>query len=638
MMKKPIGIVGLTAVLLLAGCGSTTTEPQAGSEAMVTFKVNFPSETPTPQGAPATAVSAEVKVYEGTTLLGRVTVTKGEGNTGSGVIPLPSGKTLRIETSVKDSQNNEVAWGTMEQAITGSQTIIPPFKSILSEAALLDEGTVNDGRQLRLKVYGIGNSAMPLSDYDVTYQVSDGTAISQSKLGVIVASNSASPVEVKAIIKGLNKQHEIFTLERGIFINLGGTIKIRGTLPNWPLKGREASLQSTTRKGRKITGVVKADSKYEISFPDISDELDSSYTEELKKNYGDTLTISPPNVLSVLAENFGVFVGDKKVGSLGNAKPDGYFEYYTLQKFLYVDRDTEIKYTNEQGSYKTYITMSLKKGWNAILYHRSGINIRMFTTYSSPLNPSPTALNTALDFENTAMPDVAVNQVVTKTPFEGYNLSHQVQISSQILPTSNQGFTVRIPGSLSLLTPVSEIPQNDPNSSCRIASSNENATELKCIAANLTSSLSLFNFQTRAKLFSEYPSDPNDIVVTVDDMVGVDADLSNNISRETITRQRIVGGNPQLNVDLQSPTLTINTPASASAGQTVNLSGNATDNVGVERVEVYEGVKLLGKATINGATWTFPWTPRRSGSYTIDVVAFDASGNTTQQSTSATVR
>jgi len=78
--------------------------------------------------------------------------------------------------------------------------------------------------------------------------------------------------------------------------------------------------------------------------------------------------------------------------------------------------------------------------------------------------------------------------------------------------------------------------------------------------------------------------------------------------------------------DLTPPTVTLNTPTDVQAGQRVTLSGTASDNRGVTRVDVYDGVELLGSATMSGTTWSFAWQPT-AGEHDLTVLAYDAAGN-----------
>lgn len=90
--------------------------------------------------------------------------------------------------------------------------------------------------------------------------------------------------------------------------------------------------------------------------------------------------------------------------------------------------------------------------------------------------------------------------------------------------------------------------------------------------------------------------------------------------------------------DTTPPGLSITSPGS---GQTVRsnatISGSATDNVRVTKVEVYvDGVLLK---SFNGATFSTNWNTRRvaNGSHTITAKAFDAAGNMSSVSRVVTV-
>lgn len=101
-------------------------------------------------------------------------------------------------------------------------------------------------------------------------------------------------------------------------------------------------------------------------------------------------------------------------------------------------------------------------------------------------------------------------------------------------------------------------------------------------------------------------------------------------------------------IDLDPPTTTLVVPAASSlkVGQPVVLGGQTSDNVGVARVQVYEGPVLIGSsdsaeqgsgvvpvtfvpdASGHATTqWQMNWTPNAPGTTAIITVAADASGN-----------
>jgi|GEM_PF-1728185 len=88
--------------------------------------------------------------------------------------------------------------------------------------------------------------------------------------------------------------------------------------------------------------------------------------------------------------------------------------------------------------------------------------------------------------------------------------------------------------------------------------------------------------------------------------------------------------------DVSPPTVTLNDPGVPRPGETVTLTGSATDDRGVTRVEVYDGAQLLGTAAVNGTTWSYAWRPE-AGMHDVTVVAYDAAGNTGSASAVVTV-
>ncbi len=95
-------------------------------------------------------------------------------------------------------------------------------------------------------------------------------------------------------------------------------------------------------------------------------------------------------------------------------------------------------------------------------------------------------------------------------------------------------------------------------------------------------------------------------------------------------------------LDIVPPALGFAPAASLPVGFASSLGGTATDDVGVARVQVYEGPVLLASTNAEeiaeGAapiaftdpatgTWAFAWTPPATGIYHLTAVAIDTSGN-----------
>lgn len=92
--------------------------------------------------------------------------------------------------------------------------------------------------------------------------------------------------------------------------------------------------------------------------------------------------------------------------------------------------------------------------------------------------------------------------------------------------------------------------------------------------------------------------------------------------------------------DASAPTVTMVDVGTATVGSEVELLGTAEDDVGVDRVQLFEGPELVGSSdpdervldgvasiTLIGTAWSTLWTPADVGSYAFTVVAVDAVGN-----------
>jgi hypothetical protein len=93
--------------------------------------------------------------------------------------------------------------------------------------------------------------------------------------------------------------------------------------------------------------------------------------------------------------------------------------------------------------------------------------------------------------------------------------------------------------------------------------------------------------------------------------------------------------------DTTAPSVAITSPAAGSTvAGTINLTANATDNVGVTNVRFYSGTTLLGSGTKSGNVWTLAFNTKTAsnGLYSFTAKASDAAGNvTTSSAVSATV-
>ncbi len=92
-------------------------------------------------------------------------------------------------------------------------------------------------------------------------------------------------------------------------------------------------------------------------------------------------------------------------------------------------------------------------------------------------------------------------------------------------------------------------------------------------------------------------------------------------------------------VDEERPVVAFDNPGALTAGQTVTLTGTATDNVKLNALELYEDVTHLGEATLDpsSGTWSYLYAPRSAGTFTLRAVASDAAGNVLETTVTVTV-
>ncbi|MDO8736605.1 MAG: Ig-like domain-containing protein [Thermoleophilia bacterium] len=91
--------------------------------------------------------------------------------------------------------------------------------------------------------------------------------------------------------------------------------------------------------------------------------------------------------------------------------------------------------------------------------------------------------------------------------------------------------------------------------------------------------------------------------------------------------------------DTVAPAVSITSPVSGTVltRGTVNVAVAASDNVGVTRVELYLGTRLLGADTASPYNFSFSTKGLVRGTYTLKAKAFDAAGNVSQTQIQVTV-
>jgi len=80
--------------------------------------------------------------------------------------------------------------------------------------------------------------------------------------------------------------------------------------------------------------------------------------------------------------------------------------------------------------------------------------------------------------------------------------------------------------------------------------------------------------------------------------------------------------------DTTAPTCSITSPANGATIQSViSINANANDNVAVTKVEFYEGINLIGTASVSPYSIIWDTTKVANGNHNIQVKAYDAANN-----------
>jgi hypothetical protein len=103
----------------------------------------------------------------------------------------------------------------------------------------------------------------------------------------------------------------------------------------------------------------------------------------------------------------------------------------------------------------------------------------------------------------------------------------------------------------------------------------------------------------------------------------------------TLSTVTIVDNDDVVSADTTSPNAAITSPSgnlSVASAQTLTIVAQASDNVGVSKVEFYDGSKLLATDTTNTYSTTLTVAEADNGVHNLTVVAYDAAGNKTTSS------
>ena len=108
----------------------------------------------------------------------------------------------------------------------------------------------------------------------------------------------------------------------------------------------------------------------------------------------------------------------------------------------------------------------------------------------------------------------------------------------------------------------------------------------------------------------------------------ITAKATDNAGAVTTSTAATITVNPVTTGDTEAPNITLTAPTnntSVNAPANISITANAADNVGVAKVEFYNGTTLLG--TDNSSPYVYSWTNVAAGTYSISAKAYDAAGN-----------
>jgi hypothetical protein len=113
---------------------------------------------------------------------------------------------------------------------------------------------------------------------------------------------------------------------------------------------------------------------------------------------------------------------------------------------------------------------------------------------------------------------------------------------------------------------------------------------------------------------------------------------ASNSAGQTTTSATVTVTVSTSNTDKTPPVVSITSPSSgATASGTVSVSANASDNVGVAKVEFYLDNSLQATDTASPYAWSWNTASSTNGSHTVLAKAYDAAGNTASASVTVTV-
>ena len=615
-MKRTIRQLGAASLLglTLSACGGAPPAQPADLEKTgeVTLLLDFPQQSNgiSAQAVPSSASSAEIKVFNGSALFATLTMTRGQ--TAPTTIQLAQGQTYRFETSIIGSNSKEVAWGITEHTVSGDANVALQVSSIIASATLNAGPLTGEKQDVLLSVIDPTGASL-FSDFEVSYTVTGGKLLEQNRVGAVIQPTPGMATTVTATVKGLGADHQIQTFPTQAALSAAQPIgaTVTGKFTNWPttpqLSGRFVNSSSA---GLAIAGNVNVDGTFTMNFPDVSGIASTS------------LSFRPDASVTPAGTQIAYFptpVVEKNNIIIGSGFSAGQPDF----GFVYADRDANVSWS-DISCFRTYCTgsqgnLKLSKGWNRVARFPN-----MIESYTSmPLNSTTEwyiGITNVGDLGvtlNSDKPQVLVNDLVTYTA--AFTKKNDYNILSS-------RFQIDLPASLEWL-------DNVTNATCEPPVNQQNGTLINC-----TTSGGSVTFQAKARDLAQFPVNPSTVRITLDTSKIYDPEPANNSASASLTRVGNAAATLNPTLDMEPPRLSVEAIKSPSVGVLMPVRGNATDNKGIDRVEIYSGASLAAAVKPDSTgVWQGSWTPGRTGVHVIRVLAYDLSGNATLQSFTVTV-
>lgn len=660
------GLVGMLMLLLVA-CNSATPTGATSEEGGVAVTVSAAfsdSVTQTvSQGVPSGVQSVEVIVYRSGNRVGSAQLTPANP---SASLSLKPGFTYRFTSSAKKG-GVEVAWGDVSQDI-GSNTKLTLALRTVGKAAAFGTPTYSPSAKrlnVPLLVTAPDRSPVPLADYgDPTYTVSGGKLDSGSKLGAAITPDSPSgKVRIAATVKVSGTAHTEVTLNAAT-IELtpsslpqpgAGSLTINATLINWPKTAGytgvapEAFFATTKIAGGSLNpatglmnialpggeglGALGLLTKGGCTAQDGSGPVRTATAFlQLRSQKGETAT---------------VFYGDEAARQNGGGGP------FTSSAFFLRFAEKASNCSSGEGDFFHY---QLGAGWNYVEEQSTPGKLLVFDPTQPPYNTW--AWGTQVRDFALALSALRTVPVAGQpdTPTVGAQFSYRVKVdfkSGYVNPIfSRDGQTARVSGSLQL--PSGKMPSQNSGSSapfpggqgCNWSYDGSGKVSFECTY--------FLNFPPTSADFSVPMgtlTNPNPLTGSARVEEFVDANPADNTATLTFTPGPALNLPPVpvgVGADIIPPVVKIDVAVASpvtpyKVGQEINVTGTATDNVGVTETDLYQGAEfIVGEVfSLNPAKsqplQILSFTPRFAGTYKLTVIARDAAGNEGSDSVTVTV-